>query len=42
MKAVVAEIENSCVKPQWDERDNHETRAANPTPSPRRFSRRPD
>jgi ABC-type transporter Mla MlaB component len=42
MKAVVAEIENNCVNPHWDERGDHETRTSNPTPSPRRFSRRSD
>ena len=39
MKAVVAEIEKTCVNPRWDERDNHETRTSNSTPSPRRFRR---
>jgi len=39
MKAVVAEIEKTCVNPRWDERDNHETRTSNPTSSPRRFRR---
>jgi hypothetical protein len=42
MKAVVAEIEKTCVNPRWDEMDNHKTRTSNPAPSPRRFRRRPD
>jgi ABC-type transporter Mla MlaB component len=42
MKAVVAEIENRCVKSRWNERDNHGTKTSNPTPSPRRIRRRAD
>jgi hypothetical protein len=39
MKAVVAAIENTCVKSHWDERDNHGIRASKPTPKPRQVRR---
>jgi hypothetical protein len=42
MKAVVAEIENTCVNSHWDERDDHGAGASKPTSWPRRFRRRPD
>ena len=37
MKAVVAEIEGTCVKSNREERDDHGTRISSPTPKPRRF-----
>ena len=32
MKAVVAEIESTCVKSHWEERDDHGTGISSPTP----------